>query len=128
MPAATTLSIRLDLAPGVRIGPGKVRLLELVDEEGSISGAGRALGMSYRRAWLLLAELNRAFPEPVISTRAGGRSGGGAALSPFGRRVVDCYRAIERDAAEAAAPHLATLDPVGPVEPAEPAAGRDQPR
>lgn len=104
-----SLSIRLDLAPDVRVGPGKVRLLELVAEQGSISGAGRAIGMSYRRAWLLLDELNRSFPEPVVDAARGGRRGGGAVLTPFGLRLVAAYRAIERGAAEAAAPHLAAL-------------------
>jgi molybdate transport system regulatory protein len=111
MSAMPSLSIRIDLAPDVRIGPGKVRLLELVAEHGSISAAGRAAGMSYRRAWLLLDELNRSFPEPVIDAAKGGRSGGGAALTAFGTRLVASYRAIEREAARVAAPHLAALDP-----------------
>lgn len=93
-----TLSIRIDLAPDIRIGPGKVRLLELIDETGSISGAGRALAMSYRRAWLLVDEMNRTLASPVVSAKPGGRSGGGAALTPFGERVVACYREIEREA------------------------------
>lgn len=106
-----TLSIRLDLDPEIRIGPGKIRLLELVAEHGSISAAGRALGMSYRRAWLLLDELNHSFPEPVVDAARGGRSGGGAMLTATGERLVSAYRAIERDAARAAAPHLATIQP-----------------
>jgi molybdate transport system regulatory protein len=105
----TSLSIRIDLAPEVRVGPGKVRLLELVAEHGSISAAGRSAGMSYRRAWLLLDELNRSFPEPVIEAATGGRSGGGATLTPFGARLIAAYRNIERDAARVAAPHLASL-------------------
>ena len=104
-----SLSIRLDLMPDVRVGPGKVRLLELVAEHGSISAAGRAAGMSYRRAWLLLDELNRSFPEPVIDAAKGGRSGGGATLTPFGARLIAAYRIIEREAARVAAPHLASL-------------------
>lgn len=108
-----TLSIRLDLAPDVRVGPGKIRLLELVGEQGSISAAGRAIGMSYRRAWLLLDELNRSFPDPVIRARPGGRSGGGAVLTPFGTHLVASYRAIERDAAKAAARHLAGIARAG---------------
>lgn len=105
-----TLSIRLDLTPGVRVGPGKVRLLELVAEHGSISAAGRAAGMSYRRAWTLMDELNRSFPEPVIDAAPGGRSGGGAVVTPFGTRVIAAYRAIEQEAARVAAPHLASLE------------------
>ncbi len=104
-----TLSIRIDLAPDVRLGPGKVRLLEAIAEHGSISAAGRALAMSYRRAWLLADELNRSFVEPVVAAQPGGRSGGGASLTPFGKRLVACYREIERDAASAAAERLAEL-------------------
>jgi molybdate transport system regulatory protein len=111
----SSLSIRRDLAPDVRVGPGKVRLLELVAEHGSISAAGRASGMSYRRAWRLLDELNRSFPQPVIDAAKGGRSGGGAALTPFGARLVAAYRAIEREAARAAAPHLDALGVPQPV-------------
>lgn len=106
------LSIRLDLGPDVRVGPGKVQLLEQVAERGSISAAGRALGMSYRRAWLLIDEMNRSFPDPVVAAQSGGRSGGGAILTPFGNHLVATYRAIERDATRAAARHLATLRPV----------------
>lgn len=104
-----TMSIRIDLGAGVRLGPGKVRLLESIAEHGSISAAGRALAMSYRRAWLLSDELNRSFVEPVVAAQPGGRSGGGATLTPFGRRLVACYREIERDAATAAAERLAEL-------------------
>lgn len=116
------LSIRLDLAPGVRVGPGKIRLLELVAEHGSISAAGRALDMSYRRAWLLLNEMNRAFPEPVINAAPGGRSGGGAILTPFGNHLVASYRAIEREAAKVAARHLTALKPL--EQAASPLGGR----
>ena len=111
VPGMATLSIRIDLAPEVRVGPGKIRLLESVAEHGSISAAGRALGMSYRRAWLLLDELNRDFPNPVVRARLGGRRGGGAVLTPFGNHLVASYRAIEREAAKAAARHLADLWP-----------------
>ena len=65
--------------------------------------------MSYRRAWLLADELNRSFVEPVLAAQPGGRSGGGATLTPFGARLVACYREIERDAATAAAERLAEL-------------------
>lgn len=97
-----SLSIRIDLGPGIRVGPGKVRLLELIAETGSISGAGRALAMSYRRAWLLVDEMNRVLPSPVVQAKPGGRSGGGAALTAFGERLVVCYRAIEREAEDIA--------------------------
>lgn len=104
-----TVSIRLDLGPDIRVGPGKIRLLELVAEQGSISGAGRALGMSYRRAWLLIADLNRSFPGPVVAAQPGGRSGGGATLTVFGARLVAAYRDIEREADAIAVRRLAEL-------------------
>lgn len=118
-----TMSIRIDLAPGVRLGPGKVRLLESIAEHGSISAAGRALAMSYRRAWLLVDELNRSFVEPVVAAQPGGRSGGGATLTPFGGRLVACYREIEHDAATAAAERLAELRRAVAARPAPPSAG-----
>jgi len=111
-----SLSIRLDLDPGIRVGPGKIRLLEAIAAHGSISAAGRALGMSYRRAWILVDALNGTFAEPVVTGRAGGRSGGGAAVTPFGVRLIACYRGIERDAARAAWERLADLeDALAPI-------------
>ena len=80
-PMAARLSIRIDLPGGRRVGPGKIRLLELIDETGSISAAGRAMAMSYRRAWLLVESLNTGFREPVVDAQPGGRHGGGARLT-----------------------------------------------
>jgi molybdate transport system regulatory protein len=100
-PMAARLSIRIDLPGGHRVGPGKIRLLELIDETGSISAAGRAMAMSYRRAWLLVESLNTGFRDPVVDAQPGGRHGGGARLTPFGRDLVRCYRTLERDAARA---------------------------
>ncbi|GJD43745.1 hypothetical protein AFCDBAGC_1599 [Methylobacterium cerastii] len=101
------LSIRVDFGPGHRLGPGKVQLLETIAAHGSISAAGRALGMSYRRAWMLVEAMNAGFGQPVVEAQVGGRSGGGARLSAFGAEVVEQYRAAERAATEAAAPFLA---------------------
>lgn len=103
------LSIRIDLDSGVRIGPGKILLLEAIARTGSISGAGRALRMSYRRAWELVEDLNRNLANPVVSTAAGGSGGGGASLTPTGESVVRHYRAIEAATADAAKQHLAAL-------------------
>jgi molybdate transport system regulatory protein len=103
------ISIRLDLAPGCRIGPGKIALLEQIASSGSISGAGRAMGMSYRRAWLLVEELNRLFKEPVVTAHPGGARGGGTALTAFGESVVTLYRDIERSAQAEAQARLDTL-------------------
>lgn len=103
------LSIRIDLGPDHRLGPGKVQLLESIAEHGSISAAGRALGMSYRRAWLLVEAMNTGFRQPVVEAQIGGKAGGGARLSAFGADVVAHYRAIERAAEKAAAPFVARL-------------------
>lgn len=103
------LSIRIDLAGARRVGPGKIALLEQIAASGSISAAGRALGMSYRRAWELIDELNRIFGAPVLKAKTGGRRGGGSELTPFGTALIARYRAIERAAEAAAAPHIAAL-------------------
>ncbi len=103
------LSIRIDLAPSVRLGPGKIALLEAIDEAGSISAAGRKLKMSYKKAWDLTEDLNRGFAEPLLATLAGGANGGGTQLTPSGRALVAHYREIERIAAEAAKSHLRAL-------------------
>lgn len=115
IPAAAAddqLSVRVDLACGVRIGPGKVAVLEEIGRSGSISAAGRALRMSYRRTWELVEDLNRGLGSPVVSTAAGGSGGGGASLTPVGAAVVACYRAIEADAGAAAQKHIDALNQV----------------
>ncbi|MDQ2762394.1 MAG: LysR family transcriptional regulator [Pseudomonadota bacterium] len=78
------------------MGPGKADLLEAIDREGSISAAGRALGMSYRRTWLLADEMNRCWKDRLVETTAGGGAGRGARLTPMGREVLSAYRALER--------------------------------
>ena len=90
-------TIRIDLGNGVRLGPGKAQLLELIAEHGSIRAAGAAIGMSYRRAWLLGDEINRMFREPSIFTRHGGKSGGGAGLTDFGQELLSRYRRMEEE-------------------------------
>ena len=115
--------IRLDFSDGRRIGPGKVSLLEAIARSGSISAAGRALGMSYRRAWLLVEELNRIFAEPVVTTQLGGQGGGGARLTGLGERLVAGYRALEHDAQRCAADRIAGLETA--LAPPCPATGRD---
>ena len=82
-------------ATGLAIGPGKVALLEAIDETGSITSAAKKLGMSYRRAWLLVDETNRCVVRPVVETAAGGPKGGGAVLTPLGVELVRRYRALE---------------------------------
>jgi len=103
------LNVRIEFGGEDAVGPGKIRLLELIDSSGSIAAAGRDMGMSYRRAWLLIDEVNRCFRRPVVEKRTGGNHGGGAVLTPFGQALVKHYRAIETKAATAAAPHLRAL-------------------
>ena len=104
------LFLRIDLEPRGRIGPGKIKLLEAIEAQGSISGAGRALGMSYRRAWLLVEELNALFAHPVVRTQMGGSRGGGSKLTPLGRDLVARYRQLEAEVRD-----LTTLR-LGPIE------------
>jgi molybdate transport system regulatory protein len=92
------LFLRLDLASKVRLGPGKIRLLEEIARRGSISTAGHAMKMSYRRAWLLVDDLNSYFRAPVVTTGPGGAGGGKAGLTPLGRSLIRAYRAMEKDA------------------------------
>lgn len=103
---APRLSLRIDLPNGSRLGPGKVALLEAVHRRRSISGAARDLDMSYRRAWLLIDDLNRAFSEPAVATYPGRSQGAGAELTSFGERLIAIYRATERRCLKAAAGSL----------------------
>lgn len=91
------------------LGPGKIALLEAIAATGSISQAGRSLGMSYRRAWVLVSEMNDLLASPVVTTAAGGAKGGGTSLTEVGEAVVRHYRAIEAAAAKAAAKDIAAL-------------------
>ncbi|MBV8923467.1 MAG: winged helix-turn-helix domain-containing protein, partial [Bradyrhizobium sp.] len=91
------------------IGPGKIELLENIQKLGSISAAGRAMDMSYKRAWDLVDEINRICRQAAVERQTGGRNGGGAALTPFGLSLVARYRKIERDAASAVRKELAAL-------------------
>ena len=104
-----SLSIRIDLDSESRIGPGKVLLLENIHACGSISAAGRAMDMSYKRAWDLVDEINGIFGNAVVERQTGGKNGGGAVLTPFGKSLVARYRKIERDAASAVRKELQAL-------------------
>src|SRR5271154_63027 len=103
------LTLRIDFGGERAIGPGKVKLLELIDSCGSISAAGRQMGMSYRPARLLVDSLNHCFREPLVAAQVGGVKGGGASLTPFGHAVVEHYPAIEKAAETAGA------RPIGPA-------------
>lgn len=108
--ADTRLTVRVDFGAERALGPGKIRLLEAVKNSGSISQAGRSLDMSYRRAWLLIDDMNRCFREPVVAAQPGGAQGGGAALTPFGEQVIEAYREIEARATAAAKQQLRELE------------------
>jgi molybdate transport system regulatory protein len=97
------LTVRFDFDKERRLGPGKVALLEAIQATGSISAAGRAHQMSYRRAWLLVEDLNKLFGEPVVSAHPGGANGGGATLTPMGVEIIRLYRAAEAKMRAAAA-------------------------
>jgi molybdate transport system regulatory protein len=110
---AIRLRLRIDLTPTSAVGPGKIELLEHIEKTGSISAAGRAMDMSYRRAWLLVDELNGLFKERVAKAGSGGRAGGGTALTPFGRELVRRHRAMETDAHAALGKHLTAIAAAG---------------
>jgi molybdate transport system regulatory protein len=103
------LSIRIDFGPDLRVGPGKIQLLEEIAALGSIAAGGRALHMSYRRAWELIEDLNKTFGKPVVESKSGGKKGGGATLTPLGLALITRYRAMERAAASATEAHLDAL-------------------
>jgi len=96
------LRVSIVFESGARIGPGKTKLLESIRDTGSISAAARKMGMSYKRAWLLLDSMNQAFTEAMVRAPPGGSGGGGATLTPFGAEVLERYRRIDRAAAMAA--------------------------
>ena len=108
------LHIRIVLPDGVVIGPGRADLLEAIRVHGSISAAGRALGMSYKRAWDLVSAMNNAFREPMVRASAGGEAGGGAVLTETGEAVLDAYRRLETVAAKSAAGEVAILESLLP--------------
>lgn len=100
---------RIDFDEHSFVGPGKVALLEAVRDAGSLSQAARDIGMSYRRAWLLLESLKESFRKPVTVATTGGKGGGGVELTPFGHDLIRCYRALEADVAAAATRRLRSI-------------------
>ena len=98
--AARTLrpQLRISFKKSIAMGPGKADLLDAIEQTGSISAAARTMGMSYRRAWLLVETMNRCFRSPLVETATGGEHGGGARVTDLGRAVVRRYRAMEKKA------------------------------
>ncbi len=101
--------LRILFGEAIALGPGKAQLLETIAATGSISAAARRMGMSYRRAWLLVDTMNRCFRAPLVETSHGGRGGGGARVTDLGHEVLQRYRHMERRAAQAVAEEMADL-------------------
>lgn len=108
-PAHPRLFLRILFGDVAMLGPGKAQLLQGIAETGSISAAGRAMEMSYKRAWSLVEEMNAAFAEPLVASARGGAGGGGASLTPVGHRVLRLYQAVLAHAAAAGATEIAEL-------------------
>ncbi len=108
--AFPAVRLRILVAEGIAIGPGKATLLAEIARSGSIAAAGRTMGMSYKRAWSLIEELNGLFATPVVATTRGGRSFGGAALTPLGEKVLAIYRQAFAASGAAIAGELDELD------------------
>ncbi|MBN9446977.1 MAG: LysR family transcriptional regulator [Methylobacterium sp. SCN 67-24] len=113
------LQLRIFLGRSVAIGPGKADLLAAVAETGSISAAGRSMGMSYKKAWYLLDTMNRCFKTPLVEASKGGRGFGGARVTPLGEEVLERYRSIQARAAVAFADDLDALNALVSDEPPE---------
>jgi molybdate transport system regulatory protein len=96
MKRAPLIRFRIDFAEHSNLGPGKITLLEGIRDCGSLSEAARQMGISYRRAWLLIDSLKKSFDEPATMTSPGGRGGGGAQITPFGILLIERYREVER--------------------------------
>ena len=109
MAQGATLRLRLLFDDRLVFGPGKAELLARIEQTGSIAAAGRAMGMSYKRAWARVEEMNAAFRAPLVSSARGGAGGGGAQLTPEGREVLEAYRAMLAAAEQAAAPGIARI-------------------
>ena len=104
------LRLRVVFPDRVMLGPGKADLLELIGQTGSISAGGRAMGMSYKRAWLLVETMNAAFRAPLVESTRGGPKGGGAELTEMGTAVLAAYRALEAKARSAGTSEIAALE------------------
>jgi molybdate transport system regulatory protein len=109
--AAPVVRFRIDFAEHSSVGPGKIRLLEAIRDCGSLSQGARNIGMSYRRAWLLVESLKQTFREPVTVASTGGKDGGGMLVTEFGEALIKNYRELERDFETLAARRLHAVIP-----------------
>jgi molybdate transport system regulatory protein len=107
--AAPSLRIRILFGDEAMLGPGKADLLERIRDTGSIAAAGRSMAMSYKRAWMLVEEMNAAFRDPLVDSTRGGAKGGGARLTEAGAEVLANYRKLEEIMAEAGAARIGVL-------------------
>jgi len=107
MTTRVDVKVRVRHGDEIAMGPGKADLLDAIATTGSISGAARSMNMSYRRAWLLVDVMNRAFREPLVRSAAGGAQGGGAEVTDAGRAVLAAFRAMEAASAAAVEAHVA---------------------
>jgi molybdate transport system regulatory protein len=105
------IRIRIDFSDNVNLGPGKIALLEAIKSTGSISDAARSLGMSYRRAWMLVNSLKQGFSEAVTVSSTGGKGGGGARVTPFGMSMIKQFRLLEREIARLGVQRMAEITP-----------------
>jgi len=105
-PLSIDVDLRVHLGDQIAIGPGKAQLLESIQRTGSISGARREMGMSYKHAWLLVDSMNGCFKSALVEAVKGGKTGGGAALTALGLEVLECYRHMQALAAEAIRPEV----------------------
>ena len=121
---AKTLRVRVMQGQTIAFGPGKADLLQAIAQTGSISGAAREMDMSYRRAWLLVEEMNRCFASPLVATATGGARGGGAAVTELGQEVLARYRRMQKKAAASIAGELRQLQAF--MRPADEQVAEDQ--
>jgi molybdate transport system regulatory protein len=121
------LFLRLPIGDSGNLGPGKARLLEAIDETGSIRAAASKMKMSYRRAWLLVSDIEKIFGGPILDKKTGGPSGGGAKLNDRGRDIVKHFRSAERRTARAIKAELEALNKLKVKSGVPPSPGRVPP-
>jgi molybdate transport system regulatory protein len=108
---APSMRFRMRVMSGetISVGPGKIALLEAIRQTRSITAAAKSMRMSYRRAWMLVDELNAALKKPAVHSAKGGDHGGGSELTAEGESLVGIYRRIEERAARTCATEILAL-------------------